>query len=507
MFFLSPYLLYLLLFVLVLFLLSFREDKDAFEKIFPKEIRRRLSTDTSSLTRQKKYYLFLVILTLFIIALARPVRMLPSLDITQSKPSVILAIDVSKSMSNTAIYPSKLAFAKAKLSTFIAQANGFNLAVIYYANDAYMLYPLSQENTLLLDLLKDANITQKFKPNTNLFAALEAGAMLLNNHKNRHIVLFTDGGGDISREQERSFLASKQITLSALALTSKPNKSLQILTQKTAGRYQPFTYAPSDIKALIAHIKQASKGEEKTHHDIAQYREYFRYPLGLAIVLLTLLFLPLKKSFIVPLVLLSYGFQPLTLQAGILDFWHLHQAQNAREHHNYKQAIKHYKQMKLNKKGYYNLAYTLYQNSQYHDAIVYYNKALGADKKFNAKIYYNIATAYAREHKLDFAKEFYQKSLALYPTQITQENLSIMIIKLKNQRKNLHKTYEKIHFKPITGNAFAQNNPFSNYTIKLHNFIPSEEEKWFQKITKLKSPTYLQKLPTHKRSLDANLSW
>jgi len=48
---------------------------------------------------------------------------------------------------------------------------------------------------------------------------------------------------------------------------------------------------------------------------------------------------------------------------------------------------------------------------------------------------------------------------------------------------------------------------FSNYAIKLTPLIPSEEEKWFNRIAKEKSPFYLQKLNTYRRSEDANISY
>ncbi len=503
MFFHSPLTLVLLLIPFGFFIRSLLGENDPFKNIMPQEIREKLFLPAKMFSTQTKYHLFLLVVTLFILALARPVKIRPSLDITQKTSSVILAIDMSHSMQKRDIFPSRKALAKSKAISFIQKAIGYDIAVIFYAKDAYMLYPLSQEKELLLSLLKDANITQKFAPSTNLFAALEASDFLLQKHQNRHLIILSDGGTDTPRKEELAYLKSKDIQLSSLSITPKPNHALQTLCQKSSGLYQPFTWSDNDISALITQINQSKKDSQKSQLDIPQYQEYFSFPLTLALLLCVLLFLPLKGTLFIFLAYLH----PYSLEAGVFDFWYIHQAQKAREQGDYAQAIKHYQQSDLTTQTHYNLAYTLYKNSQYLQAIKEYKKALGINEKMDAKVYYNIATAYARANKLDHAKKFYKKSLAIYPSKITQENLKVITDRLKKQRKNPHKKYEKIPFKAIGDNAFSKESLFSTYTIKLQNFIPSQEERWFQKVANHKSPTYLQKIKTFKRSIDANVSW
>ena len=469
-----------------------------------KEIQKKLFVTNRTFNAQTKRYLFLVVVTLFIVALARPVKPLKTLEVTQNSPSVVVAIDMSHSMNKTDIFPSRKAFAKAKALRFVEKAIGYKIGLIFYANDAYMLYPLTQERELLLQLLEDANITQKFAPNSNLFSALEASASLLENHQNRDIVLLSDGGEEVSRAEELNYLKSKNITLSTLAITPKTNHPIQSLCHESSGRYQPFSWSDEDVNKIIEHINTQESSSQKLELKLPQYEEYFHYPLMVALLLLTLFFLPLRR---ITLMLGLLYFQPSSLHAEVFDFWHIHQAQKAMNEHNYTQAIEAYQQVELKPKIEYNFGYALYKKEQYHQAIRHYQKALGVNQKMDAKVYYNIGTAYARQHKLKFAKESYQKSFALNPTKMTQENLQIVTMALKKERKNLHKKYEKLKFKAIGENAYAQNTPFSNYAIKLHKFMPSEEERWFQKVTNRKSPIYLQKITTTKRSLDANLSW
>jgi len=507
MFFYTPIALWLLLLPL---LLLFRTHKKSnrIEKHFSKAMLHKLQLQNALFSPRKKHMVFALILALFIVALARPVSKRPTLHLPVNKPAVILALDVSKSMHLTDIYPSRLSLAKEKLEAFVAKASGFDMGILLYAQDAYMLYPLTHENSTLSYLLKDANLSHTFAPNTNLFAALEGGAGLLKTHHNPHIVLLTDDNATLTRTKELAYLQAKGIKLSALSLTKERASSLQTLCEKTGGVYQPYTWSQEDITTLIQHISSSPLTSQTKAYDVMNLQEYFMYPLALALLLLTLLFLPLKKPASSALVLLLLSVSmPVPSNASVLDFWYLHQAQNAAQNQDYPKAIVLYKKADLTPQGYYNLASALYKASQFIEAVTYYKKALGKDKAFNAKIYYNIATAYAHKNKLNFAKENYEKSLALHPYAVTQDNLKTVQQLLKVQRKNLHKAYQKLHFKPISPSDFAKAAVFSDYSIKLQTLLPSQEQQWFNKILKHKHPVYLQKLHTTQRSQDATLPY
>ena len=507
MFFYTPTALWLLLLPLLLLFLNHKKS-NLLEKHFSEAMLHKLQLQSALFSPRKKHMVFALILALFIVALARPVSKRPTLHLPVNKPAVILALNVSKSMHLSDVYPSRLTLAREKLEAFIATASAFDMGILLYAQDAYMLYPLTHENSTLSYLLKDANLSHTFAPNTNLFAALEGGAELLKTHHNPHIVLLTDDNATLTRSKELAYLQAKGIKLSTLSLSKEKPSSLQILCEKTGGVYQPYTWSQEDITTLIQHITSAPLTSQTKAYDVTNLQEYFMYPLSLALLLLALLFLPLKKPASSALVLLLLSMvKPLPTHASVLDFWYLHQAKNAAQNQDYTKAIALYKKADLTPQGYYNLASSLYKASQFIEAVTYYKRALGKDKAFNAKIYYNIATAYAHKNKLDFAKENYEKSLALHPYAVTRDNLKAVQQLLKIQRKNLHKAYQKLHFKPIAPSDFAKAAVFSDYSIKLQTLLPSQEQQWFDKILKHKNPVYLQKLHTTKRSQDASLPY
>ena len=506
--FLYPYVLMLSLLPLAFLWLKFVTNEDAFSKHFSTQMRQKLSLPTQGLSSRYKRLLFVLVLLLFIVALARPVQVLPTLDNEENKPALIIAVDVSKSMHTKDIYPTRLTLAMKKLTDFLTQANHLQVGVILYAKEAYMLYPLTQESNLLSTLLQDANLSQNFAPNTNLFAALQAGESLLHSHASKQILLLSDGEAEVVRDKELNYLQSKHISLSSLLLSPKRNTSIQRLCEKSGGVSLSYTWSSEDITALLEHIQNHATKAETFHYKLSHHKELYPYPLWLAIFVLIVLFFPLKNTILLLFFTTLFVPQATTpLHAGVFDFWYLHQAKVDTQNGAYEQAIQSYKNLTPTPQVSYNIATLHYLKKEYMLAIESYKKALGKEKPYNAKVYYNIATAYVQLHKLSHAKEYYTKSLLLYPLLQTKENLAQVAKALKLERKNLHKAFQKLHFKPIVQNTFAKEATFSNYAVKLEKLIPSEEEQWFRRIEYQKFQPYLEHIPTTKRSLDANLSF
>ncbi len=484
------------------------KKEDAFSKHFSTQMRQKLSLPSQGLSNRYKRLLFLLVLLLCIVALARPVQVLPTLDNEENKPALIIAVDVSKSMHANDIYPTRLTLAMKKLTDFLAQANHLQVGVILYAKEAYMLYPLTQESSLLSTLLQDANLSQKFAPNTNLFAALQASESLLYTHASKQILLLSDGGKDISRAKELNYLQSKHISLSSLLLSPKRNTSMKRLCEKSGGVSLSYSWSNEDIFTLLTHIQNHPSQAETFHYKLSHNKELYPYPLWLALFFLILLFFPLKNSMLTLFFAILFVPQVTTpLHAGLFDFWYLHQAKVDTQNRAYSQAIESYKKLTPTPKVSYNTATLYYLKKEYMLAIENYKKALSKEKLYNAKVYYNIATAYVHLHKLSHAKEYYTKSLLVYPLRQSKENLAQVAKELKIERKNLHKAYQKLHFKAIAKNSFTKEAIFSNYAVKLEKLIPSEEEQWFKRLENQKFQPYLEHIPTTKRSLDANLSF
>ena len=154
----------------------------------------------------------------------------------------------------------------------------------------------------------------------------------------------------------------------------------------------------------------------------------------------------------------------------------------------------------------YNIATLHYRQHHYKKAISLYQNIQTKKPPLQAKIFHNIATAYLKLHNLQKAKSYFKKSVSSYPLAQSQHNLAEVtrMLHLRKQQKRKGKFEEKIRFKAIasTQNSYKQRS--SAYTIKLRPLSLSQKEKWLQTLKKQKSTKFIQKIPTSKKSLDAN---
>ncbi len=514
MFFIHPYYLWFLLLPIALFLFSLKESRNQMEQIFSPKILKKITLTQGALRPLVRYRYFLIVLMLFIIALARPLLPQKNLQLTQTKSSLVIALDISKSMQKTDIYPTRLALAKKKLLQLLQKANGMDIGILLFSEDAYMLYPLTQESATLEYLFKQTKITQNFKPNTNLFAAIEGAQKMLQKRIAKNILLLSDCAEDIQRNEEARYLKKHNIRLSIIAFTPKVNRGAKELANASGGIYEQYSFSNSDVNALIKHIQNHAQKQNIHYNNTENYQELFLYPLALATFLLFVIFLPslelkpLLKSLLIPL-LLHTLLMPKETQAGMLDFIALHKAKKAYTQKRYKDAIRAYETLQPTKAIEYNLANAYYMLHQFTQAITHYKKSVGADAAFNSKIYHNIANCYAQKGKLETAQFYYKKALALHAYPQTKKNLLLLTQELHN-RKKLKKLFLNGVAKLCLKNRLEgkqESSISSNYHVVLKHLVRSEEEKWIHKILAEKQSAFLEKITTQRSSRDSKKPW
>ena len=496
--FLYPFIFILLLFPVFGFFLSFTSQKNSFEELFSMKILHKLRLHDNLRYPKLKYRLFLLTLILFIFALARPYST-NSLNLSSSLHSnIIIALDISLSMTKKDIYPTRLQLALAKLQKFIDLSDSIEIGILLFSHNSYLLYPLTQDTKSLSSLITNIQIPKKLQQSTNLLSAFEASNFLLQNYLNKNILLLSDGGEDVSRSLEKEYLKKQHLKLFTLSTHPKTNPELLKLSKESGGAYIDYAWGESDVQYLLQEIKNSSLHPEYQNYKTQNYKEYFYYPLAFGIVLLLLISPSIYPSFMLLLVLFSS-----TLDANLLDFYYLYKAKDSFGKQEYKSAVHNYKKLTPTPKIYYNIATNYYKLKKYKDAIIYYKKALSTSKKLNANIYYNIANSYVKIDKLETAKHYYLKSLQLKTSQETEENLLQVKQELKKRKKLFTKKDIKIQFKNRLKEKQDYYYESSRYTIKLTNLLLSQEEQWIKKVHD-NSTLYLQLIPTQGESLDAN---
>ena len=137
MIFLKPEYLYLMLPPAVLLFYLIITNKSNLDRIFDKTVLKRIKFDDDTLGRVGRNMMVAVAALLMIIALARPVKEIRDLNITQERVDLLLALDISRSMEAKDIYPDRLTFAKKKMVELIERFDEAKFAVIAFGREAF----------------------------------------------------------------------------------------------------------------------------------------------------------------------------------------------------------------------------------------------------------------------------------------------------------------------------------------------------------------------------------
>ena len=529
MFFLYENILYLLLVPLLFFLFSLKQGKSSMRKIFSKTVLEQLVVNGSGLQSPVRYRLFLLAFSFFILSLARPVTDEKVISGRQALIPVVIALDVSGSMHLDDIYPDRLTLAREKLKKLISKSVDMSIGIILFDKSAYMAYPLSDDTAALAYMLDHLSRQQKFEANSNIFAALEAGSHLLRNQAAKNIIMLSDGGNSDDVTQEIQYLKEQHIALYAIGIAtekgahvsgetsplSKLNPTLEELALQSGGSYQDFSWSDNDISVLLAEIKKKAQNEKENAYQSKQYTELFSYPLALGVLLLFFAFssgLKMRKE---PLALLLFTLlsvlTPETkLQAGILDFMALKEAENLYDEQKYAQAAALYRRVAKNCEGYYNLANALYKAQQYEEAVSMYRKCISDEASMKAKILHNIGNCYVQMNALKLAKKYYEEALKSDRNTLTEENLArVNKALLEAQRVHKEKKPKKERGCKRIGveEIEPETPPSSTYAIPAEDLVLSEEKRWMKLLQKEQAPIFLQKLETKRMSHHAAQPW
>jgi len=170
----------------------------------------------SWLRRHLVFILFLLALTSLAFAMARPQA---TVTIPSNKATIILAIDVSRSMCSTDIVPNRLEVAKDAAQDFVQRHNsGRQIGIVAFAGFAELIQPPTTDNQALLEAIENlttarrtaigsailrsidsiAEVDDRIAPSENASASAVAPALPSSEEElSPHIiVLLTDGASN-----------------------------------------------------------------------------------------------------------------------------------------------------------------------------------------------------------------------------------------------------------------------------------------------------------------------
>ena len=461
--FLYPNVLFLLLLLAVLiFLIS--TNKDTFQRFFNKDILNKLTVNTKYMATTTRNILLFISLILFVIALARPVMNMKEQDLKQNLIPIVVALDVSKSMMATDIYPNRISLAKKKLKSIIGMSKNTTIGIVLFAQNSYIVSPITEDFTSLNYIVDNLDTSLNFINGSNIFSVLEATEQMLENYNAKNLIILSDGGNDSEYKDALEFAKENKITIYTIGMATKQgapipvqnnsyltdkdgnivtvtlNESIKNLALKSGGGYIDFSLNKNDVEAIINQIQKQSKKEEFKSQKIKTYTELFYYPLGVALFSLLIAFSSLPKfkkvrqTTIVILLSLFYLYPQESMAEVLGDFKILKTAKQEYKNKEYKKAISSYQKIKSSNERNYNLANSFYKDENYKQAIKLYEKIITKDKELEYKKLHNMGNSHVKNNNLQKAKELYEKALKLKDDKQTKENLEAVNKALEKQK-------------------------------------------------------------------------
>jgi len=388
----------------------------------------------------------ILILLLLVVAISSPIlegRLESS--IIKSR-DIIIALDISYSMSATDIAPSRYEFAKETIKHFLDINPTDNIMLLGFTTNPLILSPPTTDHELIAVALDSLNPKYILTKGTSLERLIKK--LISIDSQNKTLILITDGGEESDIASLSSLLRSADISITILALgtkygttisntdgsllkdksdnliISRINPILKPLASSIGGDYIEASSPPKDTAQYIdssLNINATKEiAKEKYHHT-----QLYQIPLLLALIL----FLMLHTRFIKYLFVV-YALLGVNLHASFLDFYHLQQGYSSYKESDFNSSIIYLQNIEnISLQSQIALANSLYKKREYQKSIEIYKSIKSTSIKTKKLLYYNIANAYVMIGSYKEAKKYYIYSLQLGEDNDTKHNLKLILFK------------------------------------------------------------------------------
>ncbi len=450
--FVNPIFLYLMLpplGVLAYFILSGSAN---YEKYFSKEVLDKILIKGDFLGSRGRNYFLLMAIFAFIIALARPVMNVKEVKISSESKNLVIAIDVSRSMSADDIYPNRLEFVKHKLSFLIDNLKDTNIGIVAFARNAFLVSPITNDKNSLKFLLSNLSSDMVSVQGTDVSNALTQVSKMFVKSGLRDVFLVSDGGE--SKDIQKAIAEAKKSSLHVSVMVvgsqkggtiklengellkdknldiviSKRNEKLKALALETSGVYIKEFGSGEGVRLLEKSLKKIKTNDE---NNIKIAQELFMYPLILGLIFICIALHGFNKktfAFVLPFLFITPS------HAGVLDFLHVQNAKGALEKKEYQKAIDEYNKLAPTPKITYNKANAYYKMKKYDEALSEYKKIKTDNKNFKSKILFNKGNSHVQKKEYKDALKEYEKAKKLTPDDKDIDK-NIEYVKKKMQEK------------------------------------------------------------------------
>lgn len=207
-------------------------------------------------------YLLALIWFLAICALANPVwQKKPQADF-QGASTLVVALDLSRSMDAQDLKPSRLGAAKQALLKQLQNKKDLRVALIVFAEQSFVAAPLSQDASTVLDFIQHADTrimpTQGSRPDRALMQSL--ALLQKGQQKQAQVLLITDGAYDKNALREAaSKITEQNYLLTIVGVGSQEGGAIQLPKKTEHGLFPTGTTVKVNFDAhLFSSVAQQS---------------------------------------------------------------------------------------------------------------------------------------------------------------------------------------------------------------------------------------------------------
>ena len=392
------------------------------KRLLPYVMSRRQLSDN-----QYKWWLISLISVLSIIALAGPTWERIEQPSFRTDQSLVIALDLSRSMNAQDITPNRLTRAKLKILDILERRQGAQVALIVYSANAFTVTPLTSDTDTIIALIN--SIDTSIMPSRGSYPALaiDKGLQLLNQASvsNGEIILVTDGGITSDSFSSAQKLRDEGYRLSALGIGSMngapiPKETGGFITDSTGqitisrlevddlkdlveiggGSYTSITSNDQDIDTLLLEVYSAVR-ESDDSVTTDQWKEFGPWLLLIVVPFGSLLF---RKGWVFLFLLTIMPIDNSVYALDWNDLWKTRdqQAKEAMDSGDYDKAIELFEDSEW-------LAAAHYKAGNYRQS------ANGYNNNSNIDHLYNHANSLAKIGQFEEAIENYEKVIAEEP--------------------------------------------------------------------------------------------
>jgi len=228
-----------------------------------------------------------------------------------------ILLDISRSMNNQDIFPSRIKAMTSKLQKLIKQTHTKKISLIAFSKIPYLIMPPTTNKNAISTALDRLDVTVIDQAGTNILSALQAIGSIESNSSNKVALLVTDGGTKDDYNAEATYANEHNMTILIYAIATKAggiikdgskilvskqgdiittplNQNIAILAHNHNISDTTYTLSDDDINRLSKQINSLTKSDSSDINVINMKLLYTM--IILTIIILFLQMYPIWRS-------------------------------------------------------------------------------------------------------------------------------------------------------------------------------------------------------------------